>query len=409
MNRVDFVKENFPKVVDSALQIKDPSNNNKYLLWIAQQLNKGHNKSDISSTVSFFHKNLPRFEVKDIYKYQDLKDLENIVKDMGISNRKTKEKQKEGGVKIFENDNFLLVRTDDKPSMMHYGANTRWCVTMKKASYFEEYIHEGHVFYVVIVKKTPKNVSLGKKYAIHREKRLQIDIYDERDRVLDEARKDEIDALSKNILPAVITDTPPINYINQITKKKISTEEAQKWLETQPKTTLDWVVSYRPDLRYFGKTIKQIASILSYDSIRTLPDNIQKDLIKFLSENKRKYSDVKYNLVSYGNLTQEDLLIFANDSNTNVKCKAIENLNYKYINQFLNVRAGAVFSVAIKRAKTADLLALFRKSKSKAKRRVLCKELLTRIPSTSLMESILNNFDDDQANKLFKINLEKKS
>jgi hypothetical protein len=84
MNRKDLVKKKFPDQAEAALAIEDPSQGkNKYLLWIAKQLKAGHDPSDIGTTIQFFHENPSRFKEKDIHKYKDLKELENLIKGQG--------------------------------------------------------------------------------------------------------------------------------------------------------------------------------------------------------------------------------------------------------------------------------------------------------------------------------------
>ena len=153
MNRIELVKSKFPLHHEAALQVEDPSGGkHKYLLWIAKQLANGHNSTDVSQTLKFFNENPDKFEKKDIHQYNDLKEVEDIVKEFGLSNTKAKDMAKEGGKKIFENDNLMVIRIDNKQAMMVYGSGTKWCTTMEDETYYEDYVYKGTNFYVIISK-----------------------------------------------------------------------------------------------------------------------------------------------------------------------------------------------------------------------------------------------------------------
>ena len=50
-----------------------------------KQIDKGHKKEDLYPTIGFFHRNMPRFEKKDIAAYKDLKELEDATKDLSLA------------------------------------------------------------------------------------------------------------------------------------------------------------------------------------------------------------------------------------------------------------------------------------------------------------------------------------
>lgn len=158
--RIDNVKLKYPNIAEHIDDLKygDPSGNDKYLEWMARQLNEGFRKEDIIPTVNFFHKHLNKFENKDINQYKNLKELEDIVKkiDQAGSLSENKKKSKEGGVKIWENPNYVLIRLDTKDACQIYGAGTRWCITMTDANYYEAYKSENSIIYM-LVSKVPQN------------------------------------------------------------------------------------------------------------------------------------------------------------------------------------------------------------------------------------------------------------
>lgn len=134
----------------------DPSPTKKYLEWMIKQfLVHEFNSMDITSTIEYFHRNIQRFQKKDINAYKTLKELEDTVKE--IESKKSQKISGSGKAKkLYEDENFLLVRPDDKQAVQSYGANTRWCITMKNASYYEDYTSQNIVFYFMIDKKADK-------------------------------------------------------------------------------------------------------------------------------------------------------------------------------------------------------------------------------------------------------------
>jgi hypothetical protein len=69
--------------------------NNKYLMWMAKQLNAGgSNPDEITDLVSKFHKNVQRLEKKDIYQYKSLDELVAALEKLGPSLRQKREKEK---------------------------------------------------------------------------------------------------------------------------------------------------------------------------------------------------------------------------------------------------------------------------------------------------------------------------
>lgn len=178
MSRVDVVKQKYPKLVNKALDVADPAHKNKYLLWIASQLNNKHNVSDIKATVKAFNDNPKRFKFNDIYKYEDLKTLEDEVKALSPSKRQiTKEIKFDGVLKMYEDDKCICYRIDDRYAAEKYCSGTKWCITSKE-TYFEDYLDEGNLFYLIISKL--KNLKSMLVFSNDSEF-YYCDIYDEKD------------------------------------------------------------------------------------------------------------------------------------------------------------------------------------------------------------------------------------
>lgn len=204
--RVEDVKNKYPqKLWDSIdnLSSIDPSGNNKYLEWMAKmympttiqwfrdnvdsrstswswtidevptsptsiywnehKFTRRMPSFDLSSStalelkdnIEHFHKNPSKYEIKDINQFKDLKSFNDAVE---IAKQKlSRKEQKETGVeKLYEDDNFILMLPKTHKASCRYGANTRWCVTMRdRSGYFERYFSQGPIFFLVDKRRTP--------------------------------------------------------------------------------------------------------------------------------------------------------------------------------------------------------------------------------------------------------------
>lgn len=166
----------------------DPSPTKKYLEWICKQFKleiDSHDKydtswvstfyNDLGPTIDYFHRNAQRFQKKDINAYKTLKELENTVKDVELKSPK-KIRGQGKAKKLYEDDKFLLVRPDDKTASVSYGAGTKWCITMKDANYYEDYVNDGVIFYFMIDKSAERDDHFC-KVAFAFSKKTQYEIY----------------------------------------------------------------------------------------------------------------------------------------------------------------------------------------------------------------------------------------
>jgi len=171
------------------LSQSDPSPTKKYLDWMCKQKIKGSSNSDIIATIQYFHKNMSRFEKKDINAYQDLKSLEDKVKEISLKQPSSIERK--GNVKkLFEDDKFVVLRPDNKQAVISYGANTKWCITMFDSTYYEQYVQSNVVFYFFIDKIAEKDDQMAKvALAIQRDQNnnsLSNELYDAMDNRISE-------------------------------------------------------------------------------------------------------------------------------------------------------------------------------------------------------------------------------
>ena len=224
-NRIQQAKDKYPCIppqLVSYLASGDPSGNNKYLDWMCKQIwdSEGVNKitgfnwdteiptlyrwledegdfsvgdattaplchslfvrsfargksfNDVPVTdslknladsiieeVKFFHRFVNALPIKDInsYNYNTLKNA--------LATKKLQAQEKEYAkdvTKIYEDNEWLLVSPKTHQASCAYGANTKWCVTMKgDPSYYRNYTQNGE--YLIFVIDKAKN----KKWAVH--------------------------------------------------------------------------------------------------------------------------------------------------------------------------------------------------------------------------------------------------
>lgn len=141
-------REMIAKLSDDLIQEvheNDPSKSKYCAKFMIEQLQKGHKKEDLFPTVKMYWAIKERFpeEQRELYFWKDLKDLENACKDLGQSNRSQRKVVKESGAtEIFRNDLAVVVRLDTKEGAVFWGKNTRWCISMENADYFNQYVNE---------------------------------------------------------------------------------------------------------------------------------------------------------------------------------------------------------------------------------------------------------------------------
>lgn len=402
ISRVELVKTKFPEHYQAALDVTDPSGKNKYLLWIAKQLSKGHTSPDITSTIQFFHNNTNRFSVKDIFKYEDLKDLENIVKEIGLSNRQCKEKDKDGAVTLYEDDKLIVIRVDTKEAMVLYGSNTKWCVTMEEQQYYEDYVSQGNKFYIVICKNT--SVLTSPKYAIVRKGLLDLSIYDDQDRHPRSFTQQEEITL-RQVLQVIIGDLAPEHMLEKIILKTVSNQEAIDWLKTQPTRVQSFIENKRPELKFKFKTSSELIDIFSKqyrvsDFLTSLDQEQLIDLAKELVTRKGKDVDkLKAALISVLNI--QDVSVFLNDSNSTVRLAALSELTIrrtpemneelsKIITKCLSDSSNVVRRAAAALVAPKTLLELFQSTKSVRMKKIINEVIVERISQTKVRTFVLN-------------------
>ena len=163
-SKVDDLQAKNPDVDVRALSASDPSPTKKYLGWMIKQVKSGVDEEEVTALVKAFDANAQRLDQKDINAYVSVSDLNaalSALPEKSKSQEKRSVKQ-EGSVKLYEDDESVVVRLDTKKAVQQYGSGTRWCITQEKESHYETYSSNNVVFYFVISKTRPQSDPLSK-------------------------------------------------------------------------------------------------------------------------------------------------------------------------------------------------------------------------------------------------------
>lgn len=93
------------------------------------------------------------------------KSFNQILNNISIAEIKDYEKELKGQIiKIFEDDEWIIIKPLSYESSKKYGSNTKWCTASSQTSdYFNNYTKNGILIYI-INKKTGKKIGLHKSY-----------------------------------------------------------------------------------------------------------------------------------------------------------------------------------------------------------------------------------------------------
>ena len=119
--------------------------------------------SSIIPKLEFFEKNKDKYPKKDFKQYVGW-DFENEFINFTdklmseISKRKEKEIAKKDSIKLYEDNDILVVKPLTHQSSCYYGSGTKWCTTMTGTpSYFDNYTSKGNLYYIILKKMTRDN------------------------------------------------------------------------------------------------------------------------------------------------------------------------------------------------------------------------------------------------------------
>lgn len=170
----DDLIEEYPQHEDAINLFKesDPSGRMKYIKWQVKILDSGEALApEIIDVTALFHRFNQRLDKKDIFAYpseefSSLRDkLFEFEEEQVLRRRRDpsatvltriieKEKVPEScHVEfVFKNNEHVVVFIKNKAASVHYGVGTKWCVTHKDRSYFEDYEARNDVFFFIMSK-----------------------------------------------------------------------------------------------------------------------------------------------------------------------------------------------------------------------------------------------------------------
>jgi len=159
-SRISDLKNKYPEYADKIdiLARRDPSGNHKYLSYAVKTLVSGKAlENEIADVVELFHKYQHKLDNKDINSYKNFTELRDILFDIDAEKGKSRRQEKleiktEGGRKIYEDDQCVVIYVKDKAASCFYGSGTKWCITMENHDYFKHYQDENIIFYFILRK-----------------------------------------------------------------------------------------------------------------------------------------------------------------------------------------------------------------------------------------------------------------
>tara|TARA_R110000803_G_scaffold157924_1_gene222229 strand:- start:2989 stop:3828 length:840 start_codon:yes stop_codon:yes gene_type:complete len=166
MTKIDDLKLKYgtnDRTANALLKL-DETKTLKYLDWLFKMkhiksvdgvytLNKNFpstSYSDVKKMLGWLEFNTNNPKVSSVYKdINSFKTIESFMETIGIlMTQPTKKDIKSDVIRLFEDDNFLVIIPKTYESSKIYGMGTKWCTTNK--NYFKSYTDNGFLVYVVI-------------------------------------------------------------------------------------------------------------------------------------------------------------------------------------------------------------------------------------------------------------------
>jgi hypothetical protein len=161
MSKLDDLRKQNPLwdiSIFDLIKKSDPSDSNRYVSFLFKLLkNSVPTPEDfVQRATGISDEELQKFhqwhtegliEKKDILTYKTLNDFKE---QMTLAEEKVRIREAERQVtKLFEDDQWLLMRPESYDAARIYGANTRWCITQKR--YWEDY--QKYFYFIYIIDK----------------------------------------------------------------------------------------------------------------------------------------------------------------------------------------------------------------------------------------------------------------
>jgi len=227
-------------------------------------INKRQFVDTVVPRVQFFENNKDKYPKKDLRQYIGNSfetDFLLFTNDLMLNQSKKKERQesKKESVKLYEDDNILVVKPLTHKASCYYGSGTKWCTTMAGTpSYFEQYTGQGNLYYIIL-KKINRESKYG-KIALLLKPNVKFDdgdFYDTKDHLL---TKNEIELFKtfviNNAISAIDTDNKENNKLKWLKELEKEIENSKSIINSlSPKFGVFNELSYNNPLSLEFETL----------------------------------------------------------------------------------------------------------------------------------------------------------
>lgn len=326
-------------------------------------------KEDIEETNKVFGIDIDKIlrDPKDIKQYTNPRFLKNVLELVKI--RKTDKDVRSGfkktAVKLYEDDDVLVMSPKSIEASCYYGANTRWCTASKeKPETFKDYSEKGNLYYFI---KKKENL----KFALYKEKYSNnYKVYDSDDQEI------SIYLLTKKfpnqveLIENLIGDLSFLETIRYYAKGKINdkselydSEKMLDYVESEdPKSSTELTFEFEDDKDFFetmgflSDDDIWVESMVNsryhtYDNYIVTYDNIENEALEgylfgyFNEENEKLFKKIAM-IISPGT----ELEMVAGDNNLTKITKKL--LNYREFQWMIGEIADIFEEKAIKQAQS---------------------------------------------------------
>lgn len=192
--RKEDVVRKYPDLINeiNSLIEHDPSGSLKYLDWQCGMLDSGRHLEEVLEVTELFDRLKSRLDKKDVNQYK-ITDFNNLRDRLFYLDKDRQEKEdKSIEVKerneiinklppgkydtIYKSDKFRVVHVQNKSSAVHYGEDTKWCISEAKAHHFEDYDSNNTLIFMILTKgvidpreNTKEKISLSVQRGINNE------------------------------------------------------------------------------------------------------------------------------------------------------------------------------------------------------------------------------------------------
>ena len=176
MGKIKNLKDRHPEFVIDLIDLftqMDPTKTNKYVPYMVKKTKKyielvrkqmmNKNFQELFDLIEDFEDLAKRGYIKDkdIYKYQRLVDLREVV-DKGIQEKDIKEIKEDKAELLYKDDNYVLLVPITLTGSQIYGRMTKWCTAATGDGHYGQYEHafyehidNGKLLYLICRKMDP--------------------------------------------------------------------------------------------------------------------------------------------------------------------------------------------------------------------------------------------------------------